>query len=141
MALLTSGELDAHVDEVALLVRAMFPHEGFPEDPYRRSAKAIVDAAGEDARAVTQLRQGLAELAAADFADRDEAGRLDYLRGIAGTAFFEQVRAKVIVTLYDDPEVWSLLGYEGPCHEQGGYLERGFDDLDWLPAPRVEEAA
>ena len=41
----------------------------------------------------------------------------------------------------DDPEVWSLLGYEGPSFEHGGYLRRGFDDLDWLPDPRVEEAS
>lgn len=140
MALLAPGELDAHVDAVALLVRAMFPHEGFPDGPYRRSAEAIVAAAGEDARAATQLRQGLAELEAAGFAELGEAERLEHLRGIAASAFFEQVRAQVIVTLYDDPEVWSLLGYEGPSYERGGYLERGFDDLEWLPAPRIEEA-
>jgi hypothetical protein len=41
----------------------------------------------------------------------------------------------VITSLYDDREVWSLLGYEGPSFAQGGYLKRGFDDLDWLPDP------
>jgi hypothetical protein len=62
------------------------------------------------------------------------------LRGMSGTEFFEAVRSKTILTLYNDPEVWSLLGYEGPSFEQGGYLHRGFDDLGWLPDPRVEEA-
>jgi hypothetical protein len=26
-----------------------------------------------------------------------------------------------------------MLGYEGPSFDKGGYLERGFNDLDWLP--------
>ena len=44
-----------------------------------------------------------------------------------------------VVALYDDREVWELLGYEGPSFDQGGYLNRGFDDLDWLPEPRITE--
>jgi len=43
------------------------------------------------------------------------------------------------VTLYDDPEVWAVLGYEGPSLDKGGYINRGFNDLDGLPEPRIEE--
>jgi hypothetical protein len=28
--------------------------------------------------------------------------------------------------------VWTKLGYEGPSAPEGGYLHRGFDDIDWL---------
>jgi hypothetical protein len=49
------------------------------------------------------------------------------------------VRSTAIVALYDDKEVWGLLGYEGSSYEHGGYVDRGFDDLDWLPDPRIEE--
>ena len=58
---------------------------------------------------------------------------LEVLRGMSSTEFFEGVRSRVITSLYDDREVWALLGYEGPSYDQGGYLNRGFDDLDWLP--------
>lgn len=34
---------------------------------------------------------------------------------------------------YRDPAVWKLIGFEGSSLEHGGYLERGFDDIDWLP--------
>ena len=44
-----------------------------------------------------------------------------------------------MVSLYNDSEVWDLLGWEGESFSKGGYLTRGFDDLDWLPTPRVEE--
>jgi hypothetical protein len=134
---------DARLDPraVALVVRTMFPHADFPDGPYERTAAAIVESAGEDARSLAQLEQGMAELEAAGFADLGDDARLEHLRSIAGTTFFEAIRAQVISTLYNDPEVWELLGYEGPSLEHGGYLHRGFDDLDWLPDPRIEEAS
>ena len=61
------------------------------------------------------------------------------LRDIADAEFFGFIRGVAVVTLYNDHEVWDLLGYEGESFSQGGYLDRGFDDLDWLPNPRIEE--
>ena len=64
---------------------------------------------------------------------------MSLLRGIADAEFFAFIRGVTVVTLYNDHEVWGLLGYEGESFSKGGYLHRGFDDLDWLPTPRVEE--
>jgi hypothetical protein len=64
---------------------------------------------------------------------------LEHLRTIERTEFFSFVRGNTVLTLYNLPEVWAALGYEGASVEKGGYLTRGFDDLDWLPEPRVEE--
>jgi hypothetical protein len=136
----------AGIDQRTLvaMVRAMFPHASFPDGPYERTAAAIVDAAESDVRTRAQLEQGMRELdvaGGAPFAQLEPAAALDVLHGMSGTAFFEAVRSQTILTLYNDPEVFTLLGYEGPSFDQGGYLERGFDDLDWLPDPRVEEAS
>ena len=54
-------------------------------------------------------------------------------------ALFAFVRERICFHLYDDREVWQLLGYPGPSYALGGYLHRGFDELPWLPDPRVEE--
>ena len=43
-----------------------------------------------------------------------------------------------MVEIYSDPQTWKLLGYEGPSFAQGGYIDRGFNDLDWLPDPEQE---
>ena len=126
------------------MVRAMFPHKSFPDGPYERCAQAILAAAGDDVRFRTQLEQGLRDLDAAGgapFAQLGDEQRLALLRDISGTEFFEGVRSRVITSLYDDKEVWSLLGYEGSSFEHGGYRDRGFGDLDWLPEPRIEEAS
>ena len=48
------------------------------------------------------------------------------------------MRSTAVVEIYSDPQTWKLLGYEGPSFAQGGYIDRGFNDLDWLPDPEQE---
>lgn len=131
---------DATKRALTVMVRAMFPHRSFPDGPYERCAEVILAAAQDDLRFQTQLIQGLRDLdavAGEAFGGLDAAKQLDVLRGISATEFFEGVRSRVITTLYDDHEVWALLGYEGPSFDHGGYAHRGYDDLDWLPTPKV----
>ena len=101
----------------------------------------LASAAG-DHRSNALIDQGLVDLDAAAggaFASLDGEAALEVLRGLSTTPFFAFVHAKVVTTLYDDREVWALLGYQGEAFSQGGYLERGFDDLDWLPAAPIGE--
>jgi hypothetical protein len=129
------------------LLRAAYPHPRFPDGPYERTADAVIGQAGDDLWQRLALTQGLAALDARaasvsegrSFADLDEEAALGLLRRIGDAEFFRFIRSVAVVTLYDDAEVHQLLGYEGPSFEQGGYLHRGFDDLAWLPTPRVEE--
>lgn len=140
----TPAAAETAVRALTDMVRAMFPHPSFPDGPYERCAQTILAAAQDDVRFRTQLDQGLRDLDVAGgvpFAELDDAKRLAVLQGMSATEFFEGVRSRVITSLYDDREVWSLLGYEGPSYDQGGYATRGFDDLDWLPAARVEQAS
>ena len=48
------------------------------------------------------------------------------------------MRSTAVVEIYSDPNTWKLLGYEGPSFAQGGYIDRGFNDLEWLPDPEQE---
>jgi hypothetical protein len=144
MATVTPAGVGIDQRTLSLMVRAMFPHASFPDGPYERTAAAIVEASQSDVRMRAQLEQGILELdvaGGAPFAELVPDARLAVLRGMSGTAFFEAVRSQTVATLYNDPEVWSLLGYEGPSFGEGGYLHRGFQDLDWLPDPRVEEVS
>jgi hypothetical protein len=138
------ADLDGRRNLVRLL-RAAYPHPRFPDGPYERTADAILSQAGDSLWHRLVLTEGLATLDArvgsgrGRFADLDDHAALDLLRGIEDAEFFVFIRSVAVVALYDDPEVHELLGYGGPSFEQGGYLHRGFDDLDWLPNPRVEE--
>ncbi len=124
------------------LLRAAYPHPSFPDGPYERTAGTIIAAADDDALLAATLGPGLSSMddaAGGDFLALDDDAACHLLRGIADATFFKAVRATAVVSLYDDHEVWELLGYEGASFDRGGYLHRGFDDLDWLPGPRIEE--
>lgn len=123
------------------VVYAAFPHSTFPIGPYRRAADAVIEQAATNPRMLAQLVQGLAELDAqrdVPFAELDVHTAAAVLRGADGSPFVTAIVDSAVVTLYSDPEVWELLGYEGPSFDKGGYADRGFDDLDWLPDPRIE---
>ena len=61
-----------------------------------------------------------------------EDDRVAVLKSIEDGPFFQKVRGEMVVALYNQPGVWKALGYEGPSADQGGYIHRGFDDIDWL---------
>ena len=46
--------------------------------------------------------------------------------------FFQKVRSSLITGLYNNKELWPFFGYEGESASKGGYIARGFDDLDWI---------
>ena len=62
-----------------------------------------------------------------------EADRVVLLQGIEATDFFKTIRGDLIVSLYNQKELWPKFGYEGSSAEHGGYIKRGFADIDWLP--------
>jgi hypothetical protein len=122
------------------VLRVMYPHDGFPDGPYERTRDALLTDAAASPRLAGVIAQGVRDLdtlGERSFADlsTDEATAL--LERMEGSVFFEAVRSRAIATLYDDREVWTLLGYEGPSYDLGGYVGRGFDDLAWLPEPPV----
>jgi hypothetical protein len=122
------------------MLRAMFPHERVPDGPYERTRDALLADAAASPRLAGVLAQGTHDLdqaAGRPFAELSEDEATALLRRIEASPFFVAVKAKAINTLYNDPELWRLLGYEGPSFEVGGYLNRGFNDLHWLPEPRL----
>ena len=132
---------DAHA-RLVRVIQAAFPHRDVPDGPYARTADHILVTVSGNAFQTAQLGQGLVSLDAVrgrPFADLSADERLEVLRSIEHTPFFQLVRSTTVTTMYSDREVWQVLGYEGESSDQGGYLHRGFDDLDWLPDPRIEE--
>lgn len=138
-----ADDRDAALDEaqrrtLIRLLRVTYPHPAFPDGPYERTATAISQADG----AADVLASGLEDLntqAGGDFTSLDDEAATAVVEAITGTALFTLVHSTAVVALYDDHQVWELLGYEGASFDKGGYLHRGFNDLDWLPEPRVEE--
>jgi len=138
----TTGLTERQRKVLFRLLRVAYPHDRFPDSPYERTAKQVEQAAAGSEDGLDALAQGLDSLDAdEDFLALDEEAATTAVRAIDQQAFFRQIHSSTVVALYDDREVWDLLGYEGASFDKGGYLERGFDDLDWLPDPRITETA
>ena len=61
-----------------------------------------------------------------------ERDRVDILRGMEDSSFFQTIRGGLVTGLYNQKAVWPLFGYEGESFSTGGYIDRGFDDIQWL---------
>ena len=127
---------------LVLVSRDIYPHDHFPDALYVAAALPWDDTAGTAAAFKTMLEGGVARLDS-DAHDRSggtylttawESDRVALLRGVEHTAFFNKCRGDLVVSLYNQPAVWAKLGYEGSSAEYGGYIHRGFNDIDWLPA-------
>jgi hypothetical protein len=115
--------------------RVLYPHKKLPDAVYALLAKDL------DAKADAALRAGIAGLdqaAGGSFVKAPAAKKLQVVKAIEGTPFFNAVRGQCITSLYDNDMAYAVFGYPGSAWEKGGYITRGFQDLKWLPAPSKE---
>ena len=120
--------------------RDLFPHDRLDDSFYAKAIAPLQDEAAKDAATHKLLSDGIAQLNAATTASAgkpyadivEESVRVAAVKKIEGGAFFTTVYSGTMTPLYNQPELWPKFGYEGPSSGQGGYLHRGFGDIDWL---------
>jgi hypothetical protein len=127
-------------DTLVKVARDTYPHDKIADSYYAAVIDSLDKAAKDDAALKTLLEQGVGDLnlkAAglkhASYLDvPTEVERVALLKEIETTPFFQKVRGTMITGLYNNKELWPHFGYEGSSAEKGGYINRGFDDIDWL---------
>jgi Gluconate 2-dehydrogenase subunit 3 len=140
------GKLEPEqVRTLVVFTRDLFPHDRLDDSYYERAVKPLEDEAAKDGSTRQILVLGI------DWLDRnanstagkpyahleEESKRVAVITRMredqsAAAAFFDKAYSTTIVSLYNQPEVWPKFGYEGPSSAKGGYLHRGFNDLNWL---------
>ena len=134
---LSTSVLDKHqADTLTRMSRHIYPHDNLGDMYYAASTEALDGKASSDKTLAKQLKDGLAALDSAmpgKFLDLSEGTQSRIIDSISDTPFFQTVRGHMVVALYNNPLVWRYFGYEGPSFPHGGYLERGFNDINWLP--------
>ena len=123
------------------VARDIYPHDFLSDRYYIAAVKPWDGKATDDAAVKAMINDGIARLDQ-DARDRHklpyaqvpwEADRIVLLQAIEQTDFFKQLRSDLVVSLYNQEELWPKFGYEGSSAEHGGYIKRGFNDIDWLP--------
>jgi hypothetical protein len=122
------------------MARDIFPHDKLAEKYYIHAIEPYDAAAAKDAVTRKLFTDGLAQLNAT--AKRmhgqpyariaEEPKRVSVLQAIESTPFFQKIRGDLVTSLYDNKDVFPFFGYEGSSWEKGGYINRGFNDMDWL---------
>lgn len=134
-ALEVTAVTPAQMATLLQMARDIYPHDQVPDQHYAVAVK------GYDTDASKELvAAGVAELDAAAQAQGHadyvsigwEEDRVKVLQAVEGTVFFQTIRAGLVTGLYNQKEVWPIFGYEGESFSQGGYIDRGFDDINWL---------
>jgi hypothetical protein len=118
--------------------RQLYPHDSLDDAAYALVAKGLDAAAKSDPATMKLIVGGLQNLDAAaggSFLRASPRQQLAAVKAIEGTPFFEKVRGTTVGTLYNNPIAFLHFGYEGSAWEKGGYINRGFDDIKWLPDP------
>jgi hypothetical protein len=115
--------------ELLSICRTLFPHKDVSDEAYAYVVGKLDETAAEDQALAVLLSDGLDAL---KWSILSEEAKTEALRRSKGTPFFKTLRADFIIWFYSNPGVWSRLGYEGPSNDKGGYLYRGFNDIDWI---------
>ena len=135
LAALTSSEGAALMS----MARTIAPHDKLDDAAYALVIKSVDTDAAKDANILKMVKEGVAALGAG-FASDSETERVEALKKIESSPFFQTMRLKTLQVLYSSPIAYAYFGYEGEAFSKGGYLFRGFNDLRWLPEVPAEDS-
>lgn len=119
------------------MARDIYPHDQVPDRFYAIAVKTHDEQAGKDTAHKDLIESGIGDLdkRAGEGGYRGlgwEEERVEVLKQIEETPFFQAIRGGLVVGLYNQKELWPIFGYEGESYSKGGYITRGFDDIEWL---------
>lgn len=134
---LSTTAIDAHTAQTLLVMaRQLFPHDRLGDQYYAAVVDAVDKQAASDAELRKLLADGVAQLDGVRgirWVELSNGGRIAVLKTVEASEFFSTMRTATINNLYGNPLVSRFFGFEGSSVEHGGYINRGFDDIGWLP--------
>jgi hypothetical protein len=134
---LSTTAIDAHTAQTLLVMaRQLFPHDRLGDQYYAAVVDAVDKQVASDAALHKLLTDGVVRLDGArgiQWVQLSNGARNAVLKTVEGSEFFSTMRTATINNLYTNPLVYRFFGFEGSSVEHGGYINRGFDDIDWLP--------
>ncbi|MGF1863977.1 gluconate 2-dehydrogenase subunit 3 family protein [Enterovibrio norvegicus] len=136
-----SSVIGNHASKTLMIMsRDIYPHDDLDDKYYTRLLLPLGESANTDDSLKTLLIEGVAELDKrsqkafkSNYIDIDnEEDRVVVLREYENSAFFQKIKGILMMGLYNSPDLWPWFGYGGSAWEHGGYINRGYDDIDWI---------
>src|SRR6478752_6751901 len=112
------------------VARDIYPHDFLGDSYYITAIKPWDGKAAKDPSVKSLINDGVSML---DQQANDrhkvpyaqvpwESDRVALLQKIEQSAFFQKIRGDLVVSLYNQKELWPKFGYEGSSAEHGGYI-------------------
>lgn len=121
------------------MARTICPHDKLDDAAYALVVQAVDGDSRKDPKNHKLIQEGVASLGAS-FATSPENRRVEVLKKIESSEFFQRMRLTTMQVLYASSLAYTYFGYEGEAFSKGGYLLRGFNDLRWLPEVPIEDS-
>lgn len=124
----------AQAQQMLAMTRQLFPHDNLSDEYYWVVVEAIDKDMASSPELAKRIRNGLAQLdqiVGGDFPNLGADKQVEAMKKLEGTPFFSDMLNKTQLYLYNNKTVWPKFGYEGSSWEQGGYINRGFNDVVW----------
>ncbi len=122
------------------MARDIYPHDTLEDKYYTRVLTPMIEAAATDDKQLSELAGGaesLDQIASQQFGVRytdlkSEADRVVVLKQIESSPFFQNIKGALMMGIYNNPDLWHRFGYGGSAWQKGGYINRGYNDIDWI---------
>ena len=120
--------------------RDIYPHDMLSDAYYAQVVEGFDSEAADDANKESFLENGVSSLDQSAQTAHGvnylsvgwEGQRTDILRDMQSGEFFQKLRSTLVTGIYNNPDAWVVFGYQGESASKGGYINRGFNDINWL---------
>jgi hypothetical protein len=127
---------DAEARTLLAVSRTLFPHDDVADGYYMNAVASIDAKCASEKKTRDMVAEGVKKLNQSlkgGFAGAPEIARVNLLKTMEKSELFGLAYGETLNNLYGNHEIWAKFGYEGSSVEHGGYIGRGFDDINWLP--------
>jgi len=122
------------------IARDIYPHDSLEDKYYRQVMVPLAKRAETDPKLMELLTVGVEALNQESNArygttylnTEAEEERVVVLKALELSVFFQKIKGDLMMGIYNNPEIWEKFGFGGSSWEYGGYINRGYDDIDWV---------
>ena len=118
------------------LIANWFPLNGVPSIAYKQVADEVWAESESDSeflQTIANIQQKLDETAGGDWLSSAQVHQREAMAHYENDPWFAAFQFRAHLKFFERKDVWQSIGYQGPSVEQGGYINRGFNDISWLP--------
>ena len=118
------------------VIYQLFPHPRLDKGVYEQVTQQVSDKVAQSAELTVMMKNAMETLTenTREYGTAlPDSEKMEQLEKIQHTPFFQFILNEALGGIYRHPLTWELLGFEGSSLEFGGYINRGFNDIDWLP--------